>query len=132
MTEEKLKTCRGKELEIQLLQAQIESLYDTRKAVWTVIESGKRDLSGPIPRTLEKIDKLRERMEQTALQYIAEREEIEKWLEAVTDMNFRNIVRLHFLMGYSWAQTCKKVYGYADPDTCRKYYQRKSQNFLEN
>jgi hypothetical protein len=53
---------------------------------------------------------MKEKLEAKKLQMEEERFRIEEWLDTVEDPEIRSIVRFHYLLGYTWAETSKKVY----------------------
>lgn len=50
--------------------------------------------------------------------------EIEEWLMQLDDPLIASIVRLHFIIGYSWAETSYEVYGYRDNYRAQKKVRR--------
>ena len=46
--------------------------------------------------------------------------EIEKWLRTLEDTFLIACIRFHYLRGYSWKETSKRVYGYDNYYNARK------------
>ena len=46
--------------------------------------------------------------------------EIESWITELDNPEIESIVRWHYIIGYSWKDTTKEVFGYADAYLSRK------------
>ena len=46
--------------------------------------------------------------------------EIETWLTDLKNPEIESIVRWRYIIGYSWKETTKEVFGYSDPYLSRK------------
>lgn len=106
---------------------EIEMLYDTRHAITIGIEKTiQRTRRTPVENALYRIEAKKAELKQDIDSYYKEHEEIEKWLsESVQDPIMKNIIRMKFLTGKSWADVAAVVYGdYKCADIARIYYRR--------
>lgn len=125
MTIKELEEYRSLLNEIEALNRQIESLYNTYHSPST--ESASKSSGkphSPTERALAQIQTL----EQTYYDEINELQkkahEIELWVQSIEDMFVRSCIRYHYLLGYSWKETSKKVYGYVSYYNARKIVYR--------
>ena len=122
---------------IASIEAEIQSLYyPVSSPSGSPIISGRSSvrLAGdPTAAAYSKIIERREKLEHmlAELQEMADR--IYAFVDNMTDQHMASILRYHFLIGLTWAQTSEKVYGYADPQVCRhavRRYFRKVARFV--
>ena len=121
MTIKELEEYRALIAEIDALNKQIESLYDTYHSPSTEGKGNSKSSSkSPVEKALTKIQLL----EQVYLDRIQELQEqanrIETWVSQVDDPFIRSCIRYHYLLGYSWSETSKKMYGYNSYYNARK------------
>ena len=121
MTIKELEEYRALIAEIDALNKQIESLYDTYHSPSTEGKGSlKSSTKSPVEKALTKIQLL----EQVYLDRIQELQEqanrIETWVSQVDDPFIRSCIRYHYLLGYSWSETSKKMYGYNSYYNARK------------
>ena len=121
MTIKELEEYRALIAEIDALNKQIESLYDTYHSPSTEGKGNSKSSSkSPVEKALTKIQLL----EQVYLDRIQELQEqanrIETWVSQVDDPFIRSCIRYHYLLGYSWSNTSKKMYGYTSYYNARK------------
>lgn len=125
ITKEDLRAYQDIKLEISVIDRQIQSLYYPVSSVPMSSDGGHSSTpSNPTERAVFKIDDKREelRQKQAELQEIIDR--IDRWVNSLDDHLVASIIRLHFVCGLTWRQTCKCVYGYPDPDICRITFNR--------
>ena len=126
ITKEDLRMYRDLKLEIDVIQRQIDALYTPVSSVPLTSSGGTHSTtpSNPTERAVFRIDAQRKKLEhkQEELQDLTDR--IDDWINEMDDHLVASIVRLHFVCGLTWRQTCKQVYGYPDPDVCRVTFNR--------
>lgn len=113
MTYEDLKNYLGIKAEVR---AVIEEIEYWETFVITVKYSqdggsGNR-ISSPTQQASENLIELRDRLKVKMNNLVAKTFEIEKWLDTLTDKELVAIIRNHFILGKSWRETTKIVYGY--------------------
>ena len=82
----------------------------TRKAVFTILTYK------------EKL----EAMKKEQMQLLSD---IDEWLMTIDDYAVNAIIRRHYILGETWAETNTRVFGYTDKDYCRKrFLQYKREN----
>ena len=127
MTIEDLEQYRGISSEIKALEVEIDALYDPRKS------PNGRQLSGgpgstpsdPTGHNAMKIIELTEKKLTLLTKWRDMALSIEQWLERVDDAEIRSIIRWRYIIGLSWKQTGKRVYGDLDGgDACRMRIKR--------
>ncbi len=112
MTLEELEHYRGMIVELKALQKQKEDLYNTYHSP-SMSSSGS--FSGasisPVEQALIKIDRL-ETIYQIKIEALKDKTlEVEEWLSTIEDNYVRSCIRYHYLLGYTWKETTKEVYG---------------------
>lgn len=113
MTLEELEQYRWISAEIDALNEQICVMYNTyHSPSFSSVGSFNAEPHSPVEAALKKIQKL-ETIYNTKINNLrAKSNEIERWLDTVKDINIRTCIRYHYLLGYTWKETSKKVYGY--------------------
>lgn len=112
MTIETLEQHRKLISEIKSMDAVINALYDTRKSPNGKDPGGHG--SGPSTPTEQAVDsilELKEKQKRTRKEWERGVQEIETWLNTVTDSDIRSIIRLRYVLGYSWKRTSREIYG---------------------
>ncbi len=122
---------------IASIEAEIQSLYyPVSSPSGSPIISGKssvRTAGDPTAAAYRDISERKENLEklQSELQTLADR--IYDFVDGMSNHHIASILRYHFLIGLTWAQTSEKVYGYVDGDICRnavKRYFQKNDRFV--
>lgn len=132
MRAETLENHTKKLKEIQAMRSEINTMYDTRKSLFSAGGSNhSRNLSDPVVKAMHNIDRKEELLRKAIEDYAQECLEIEKWLQTIPDPTLCAIVRYRFLLCRSWTQISNAVYGYPDPDVCRQYYKRHKKEIYE-
>ena len=113
MTIDELEQYRWISAEIDALNEQIYAMYNTyHSPSFSSSGSFNAEPHSPVESALKKIQKL-ERVYNSKLDNLRERAEaIEDWLYTVDDPFVRSCIRYHYLLGYTWKETSKRVYGY--------------------
>ena len=126
MTIQDLEQYRGITAEIKALEMEIDSLYDVRKSPNNKQNIGHSSVPGdPTGKAAMRIIDLTERKVSLLTKWSKMSLDIESWLETVNDAEIRSIIRWRYMLGLSWKQTGKRVYGDADgADACRMRIKR--------
>lgn len=125
VTMETLRDYQNMMREIIAIEAQIDAMYYPVASPRLSGDGGRNSTPGdPTAIAVARITGEKEKLEKKKLEYLRTTEEIKLWVDGLTDGYIAAIVRLHFLSGYTWAETCKKIYGYANKDTCRQALKR--------
>ena len=125
MTIEELREYRFIKAKIIAINAEIDASYHTvgspvPKEVIAGVSS-VRPAGSPTAKAVDRIDALRTQLET----YQAEAERIETWVDAISDKMISALIQTHYLAGYSWRQTARKIYGRrSNGDTCRMMVRR--------
>jgi len=101
---------------IQAIDEEIRMLYSpSLGSGGNVIGAGRVSVRMPHSKTEEtalRVTDLREKLEAERERLLSLAEEIENWLDTVTDPEIEAIVRWHYLLRCNWKVTNIKVYGY--------------------
>ena len=121
VTLEDLRQYRSVKEQIGAIEAEIASLYYPVSSPPLMSEGGHGSgPSDPTVRAFYQIERDRERLNQKYAELTQKKIRIDEWLDSLDDHHIAAIIRYHFIVGLSWRQTCSKIYGYTDPDICRK------------
>jgi hypothetical protein len=124
VTIELLEKYRGIAANIEALQMQIDALY-----VPVTSPNGRQNLGSysstpgnPTEISVMKILDLQEDLSAELTQQVELLTEITNWMREVGDKDPEVValIRFHYMVGMSWKQTAKKVYGYNDYYRARK------------
>ena len=126
MTIETLEQYRGIMSEIKALELEIEALYDVRKSPNGKESGGYSSIPGdPTGRSAMRIIQLKEQLLAQQERWSEAALKIEQWLQTVEDAEIRSIIRWRYILGLSWKQTGKRVYGDTGAsDACRMRIKR--------
>lgn len=112
MTVETLEQYRKIVSELKTFDALIESMYDTRKSPNGQEPGGYGSTpSAPTETAFNVIQDAKAKRERKRNEWERAVREIEAWLDTVQDADIRSIVRLRFVLGYSWKRTSREIYG---------------------
>jgi len=108
--------------ELKSLDAMIESVNNTYKSpqLTSTGASRPRDPSDPVSRALYKKDKLR----QQRMELMKEMIRIEQFVDSIDDMKERAICRYHYLMCFTWEDTCFRLQQYSSAKAVSDYDRR--------
>lgn len=108
--------------ELKSLDAMIESVNNTYKSPQLTSNgaSRQRDPSDPVSRALYKKDKLR----QQRMELMKEMIRIEQFVDSIDDMKERAICRYHYLMCFTWEDTCFRLQQYSSAKAVSDYDRR--------
>lgn len=107
-------------------KAEIESLYDTRRAAqpFRISKTSTGNYYDPVQEAVFLIDEKREELEKFCIQILEEEESIFQWLDTIQDHNFRSIVITHYINGMNWKETDLFLYQTGSGSTAVTYYNR--------
>lgn len=121
MTIEELEQYRGMNAEINALNEEIEYMYDTyRSPSFSPNGSFNGEVKSPVEQALKKIEQLNGVYTNRLSELNGRKLVIEEWLKTLEDTFLIACIRFHYLRGYSWKETSKKVYGYDNYYNARK------------
>ena len=109
--------------EIQAIQEQIKEIWDDPLVSHEHISRGT-GVSDPTRAWSNRIDGLRDKLSDKKLQLESETQDVEAWVETIRDPKVSLIIRQHFLLGKTWKQTSKIVFGYATADASKMVFNR--------
>ena len=104
VTRDDLRNYQKMKIDLDSLDLQIETAYDTYKSPQLTSSGGSRqpDPGDPVSRALARI----ERLKQERANLVERMEEIEKFVQQIDDWYERAICRIHYIEGYTWEATC--------------------------
>lgn len=126
ITIEDLRAYAAMKAAVKALEEELETVYNSSPAPKDVI-AGKASVRTPSDPTAMKAriaGELQDRIQQKKAEMEVKLHQIEQFSADVDDPIIGSIIRWHYIRGLSWSQTCFKVYGYPDQDTCRKAVKR--------
>lgn len=116
---------------LKSIRAEIDSLYSPVSSAPITSDGAGRSLTpgDPTARAVHEILKRKDKLEALEKELTAMTKRVTDYVDSMTDHHTAAIIRYHFIIGLSWSQTCRMIYGYPDPDICRKavrrYFQKK-------
>lgn len=132
VTREDLQQYIGLVKELEAIEEEIKGLYYPISSPTSDKVGGNKSVvtpTSPTEQTVERITKLKAKKEKIQ----AKIKKIDDFIEGISDHYISAIYRYHYVQGYSWANTCYKIYGYYSADTVRsaanRYLKRKSSEF---
>lgn len=125
MTIDELREYRFIKAKIVAINAEIEASYHPvgSPAPKEVISgvSSVRPAGDPTKKAVDRIEALNSQLDKLQ----AEATRIETWVDAINDRMISALIQTHYLAGYSWRQTARKIYGRrSNGDTCRMMVRR--------
>ncbi len=120
---EDLESYRKDMAELDALRQMRDQITLVKSPVLFKEGSGKH-VSDPTVKAVNKIMAIEEQIERKECKLIKKTERIARWTAECDDGFIAKMAGLHYLQGYSWNKVCMKVYGYANPHTCRKAVMR--------
>lgn len=121
ITLEDLRAYRGLLEDIKAIEEQLRAVYVQSPPPREVVggRSSVPTPGDPTARKAMEAIRIQEKLEKALREREIRRHQIEEYIEQLEDHHIAAIMRYHFIMGMTWAQTCLKIYGYADRDICR-------------
>ena len=126
VTLQDLQAYRALKAAIRGLEEEINTTYKASPSP-PEVRGGKSSVPSPGDPTrikAMKIVALRERLQEKVAEYESMTDRIDAWVETIEEPEIAQIIRLHYIQGYSWNKTCMVMYGYHDRDYCRKMISR--------
>lgn len=121
MTLEELEQYRALYLEIDAIAEQRDAMYNTyHSPSFSSAGSFSAEPHSPVETALKKIQKLEDLYDKKIKDLRIKAETIEDWLYTVDNPFVRSCIRYHYMLGYSWKETSKKMYGYDSYYNARK------------
>lgn len=118
---------------LKSIRAEIESLYSPVSSAPMTSDGAGRSLNpgDPTARAVHEILKRKDKLETLEKELTAMAKRVTDYVDGMTDHHTAAIIRYHFIIGLSWSQTCRRIYGYPDPDICRiavkRYFQKRTE-----
>lgn len=126
ITLEDLRKYRHLLQDIRAIQEELRRIYLQSPAP-SEVAGGKSSVPTPGDPTARKAMQAIERkdqLEKLLQERDIQRGRIEIFVDHLDDHHVAAILRWRYLLGYSWAETCMKMYGYPNSDICRMAVQR--------
>ena len=126
MTIEDLRTYQKTKQTIRALEAELRAVYaeSTKPNDNPGGKSSVRTSSDPTAAKAQKAIQIREKLEAMLAEQRKRAEDITEFSLQVSDQEVGSIVRLHYIGGYTWEQTCVTLYGYCDRWYCHRKIRR--------
>jgi len=126
MTIEDLRTYQKTKQTIRALEAELRAVY-TESPKPNDNPGGKssvRTASDPTAVKAQKAIQIREKLEAMLAEQRKRAKDITEFSLHVEDPEVGCIIRLHYIGGYTWEQTCVTLYGYRDRWYCHRKIRR--------
>lgn len=125
MTIETLEQFRGMKAECDMIQAEIETLYNPVASPNGRTEQGHGTQPGnPTEQAAFRIIERERVLEQKQAEMMQNLSDIETWLESVSDAQIRALIRCYYILGKTWKATSIKIYGYPCPQRAHQKVHR--------
>lgn len=121
MTLEELRKVRALKLNAEIIVEELNALYFPYVSPNAPKSEGQNPNRGsdPTAQAYHKIQRKKQELERVRQEYTERVIEVEDWMRTIEDLEIVAIIRMHFLLGKTWRDTAKAVYGYAHRDTPR-------------
>lgn len=125
MTIHELEMFRGMKAECDMIQAEIEALYNPVASPNGKTEPGHGTVPGnPTQQAAFRIIERRRVLEAKQADMIARLDEVEQWLDTVPDAQMSALLRCYYILGNTWKQTSILIYGYPCPQRAHQKVHR--------
>lgn len=126
MTIEDLRTYQKTKQTIRVLEAELRAVYaeSPKPNDNPGGKSSVRTSSDPTAIKAQKAIQIREKLEAMLAEQRKRAEDITEFSLQVSDQEVGSIIRLHYIGGYTWEQTCVTLYGYRDRWYCHRKIRR--------
>lgn len=126
MTIEDLREYQKTKQTIQALEAELRAVYaeSPKPNDNPGGKSSVRTSSDPTAVKAQKAIQIREKLEAMLAEQRKRAEDITEFSLHVEDPEIGCIIRLHYIAGYTWEQTCATLYGYRDRWYCHRKIRR--------
>lgn len=127
MTLETLRQYNAIMFDVEALRMQIHALEEPISSPNGNVSVGAGASSVPVPgnpteRAAFQIIELKEQLQKKERERREQLLEIEKWMMKLNNVEAEAIIRWHFILGYTWAETGTKLYKERDSDKARKFF----------
>ena len=118
----KLKNYRHLKSEVESLKIAIDNLPDTYHSPAMMSSGGhSSEPSNPTERAAFEIIRKKEEYQQKIVELLALQNEIDRWIDTITDASIRSIIRYKFVLGFDWDEVAKVMH-YHPKAVIRKFY----------
>lgn len=125
MNIEELEQFRGMKAEVDMIQAEIDSLYNPVASPNGKTEPGHGSTPGnPTEQAAFRILERKRVLEQKQREMLARLAEVEQWLDTVKDAQMSALLRCYYILGNTWKQTSVRIYGYPCPQRAHQRVHR--------
>ena len=116
ITLDRLKEAQKVFSEYREIQDQIQAAYNTYHSPQYEYRKSKYENTDPVVQAFYKIEKLNDRLSDH-LDFISA---FEQDLKQIRNYEVQAIIRYHYILGYTWMYTTKKIYKEGDPSYSRQ------------
>ena len=109
--------------EIQAISDQITEIWNDPLISHDSVSRGT-GVSDPTRASVLRISALQDKLSDKKLKLETETQAVEEWVETINDPKVSLVIRQHFLLGKTWKQTNKVVFGYASINASRNTFMR--------
>lgn len=125
MTIETLEQFRGMKAECDMIQAEIETLYNPVASPNGRTEQGHGTQPGnPTEQAAFKVIERKKVLEQKQAEMLTRLAEVERWLDTVPDAQMSALLRCYYILGNTWKATSITIYGYPCPQRAHQKVHR--------
>lgn len=126
MTIEDLREYQKTKQTIKTLEAELRAVYaeSPKPSDNPGGKSSVRSVSDPTAVKAQKAIQIREKLEEVLADFQRRADEIIDFSLHVEDPEIGSIIRLHYINGCTWEQTCITLYGYRDRWYCHRKIRR--------
>lgn len=126
ITLEDLENFKGLIAELKALDQEREDAYLPYIGGWSEsIGAGHNsEPSNPTERSAMRVLRLTEQMENCREEIADKLDRISAWIQTIPSAELRAIIHNYYILGYTWTDTCLRVYGYKSREACRKRVMR--------
>lgn len=121
ITKEDLRLYLSRKHKLKVLEEELKAIYESSPKPKEV-QGGKSSVRTPSDPTADKARRageMRDRIQRQAQELEDMTAAIEDFSTQIDDPIVGAIIRWHYIRGYSWAQTCMKVYGHPNGQAVR-------------
>lgn len=121
MTLEDLENFKGMIAELKALDQEREDAYLPYSGGWAESTGAARgnEPSNPTERAAFRILRLTEQINQRREEIAEKLDWISEWISELPSAELRAIIHNYYILGYTWSDTCLRVYGYRSRQACR-------------
>ena len=125
MNIETLEQFRGMKAECDMIQAEIETLYNPVASPNGRTEQGHGTTPGnPTEQAAFRIIERKRVLEQKQAEMLTRLAEVERWLDTVPDAQMAALLRCYYILGNTWKATSIIIYGYPCPQRAHQKVHR--------